>query len=139
MYAPVQTDKTKESVQELLNEMRGAMGDRPISGDELREAQQRLTRTLAGRWETGNSVGRALEEIVTYDLPEDYYRTYAEKVRGVTADAVTTISRRLISPDRLVLVVVGDRKQIEPGIRELGLGEPRILDADGHPLRQMSQ
>jgi zinc protease len=139
VYAPVQTDKTKESVQELLKEVRGVVGDRPVSADELSKAQDRMTRTLAGRWETGTSVGGAIEEIVTYELPEDYYRTYAAKVRAVTADMVKNTSGRLIAPDRLVIVVVGDREKIAAGIHELGLGEPRILDGDGRPVGQASQ
>jgi zinc protease len=139
MYAPVQTDKTKESVQELLKEIRTVVGERPVSSEELEQARDRMTRTLAGRWETGSSVARAIEEIVTYDLPDDYYRTYAAKVRDVTADAVKSTSGRLISPDRLVIVVVGDREKIAPGMGELGLGEPRILDGDGRPRGQPSQ
>jgi len=93
-----------------------------------------MTRTLAGRWETGENVARAMAEIVTYDLPEDYYRTFAAKVRAVTAEAVNGTTQRLIAPDHLVLVVVGDRTRIEPGIRELGLGEPRLIDGNGRPL-----
>jgi len=139
MYAPVQTDKTQESLQELLKEVRSVVTDRPIGADELQQARDRMTRTLAGRWETGGAVGRAIEEIVTYDLPEDYYRTFASNVRAVTPDAVKSTSTRLIAPDRLVIVVVGDRAKIEPGIRALNLGEPRILDGDGRPAGQATQ
>jgi zinc protease len=134
MYAPVQTDRTRESVQELLKEVREVSSSRPLSPEELDHAKDRMTRTLAGRWETGENVARAMAEIVTYDLPEDYYRTFAAKVRAVTAEAVNGTTQRLIAPDHLVLVVVGDRTRIEPGIRELGLGEPRLIDGNGRPL-----
>jgi zinc protease len=139
MFAPVQTDKTKESVQEMLKELRGVTADRPITSEELDQAKDRMTRTLAGRWETGTAVARAIQEIVAYDLPEDYYRTYAQKVRGVTAESVKATTSRLILPDRLVIVVVGDRARVEPGIRELGLGEPRLLDGDGRPAAPQTQ
>ena len=105
-----------------------------LGQSQLDHAKDRMTRTLAGRWETGDNVARAIAEIVTYDLPEDYYRTFAAKVRAVTADAVNGTTKRLIAPDHLVLVVVGDRTRIEPGIRELGLGEPRLIDGNGRPL-----
>jgi zinc protease len=39
----------------------------------------------------------------------------------------------VIHPDQLVWVIVGDRAKIEPGIRELNLGEIHFIDADGNP------
>src|SRR5581483_11792833 len=71
IYAPVQTDKTKEALQEVLKEVRAVAGDRPLTAEEITEAKDRETRTLAGRWETGVAVGNALQEIVEYGLPDD--------------------------------------------------------------------
>ncbi len=55
IYAPVQTDKTKESVQEVLKELREVTTTRPLSTEELDAAKDRMTRSLAGRWETGGA------------------------------------------------------------------------------------
>ncbi|HSL24161.1 MAG TPA: pitrilysin family protein [Vicinamibacterales bacterium] len=137
MYAPVQTDKTKESMQELVKELRDVTGGRPLSAQELTEAKDRQTRTLAGRWETGRAIGGAIEEIVTFGLPEDYYQTFAEKVHAVTVPDVTKALAKTVVPDRTVWVVIGDRAKIEAGVRELKLGEVRALDADGKPLGTM--
>jgi len=83
-YAPVQTDKTKESMTEIDKELRGILTDRPATDVELerRESQRdaapaRLPRNHGPRHELGRN-------LVEYDLPEDYYQTYAGKVRALT-------------------------------------------------------
>jgi zinc protease len=47
---------------------------------------------------------------------------------------VAGAAKIVVHPDNLIWVVVGDLAKIEPGIKELGLGEIRLLDADGKPL-----
>jgi len=74
-YAPVQTDKTKESMVEMDKELRGILGPRPITETELTTAQKNQTLSLPGRWETIGSVGGSIGEIVTFGLPEDYFAT----------------------------------------------------------------
>jgi zinc protease len=130
-YAPVQTDKTKESVQELLKEMRGVGGDRPVTADELQAAQSGLTLSLPGRWETSAAVLGSLAEIVRFGFDDRYYDGYAAKVRG-TSLADVAAAAAVVQPEKLVWVIAGDRAKIEPGLRELGLGEVKAIDADGN-------
>ena len=132
-YAPVQTDKTRESLQEIVRELRDVTGPRPISADELQEAKDRQTRTFAGRWETGGAIAAALREMATYGLPDDYYATYSRRINALgTADVARTVNE-VVTPGRHVIVVIGDRAKVEAGLRELKLGEVRLLDADGRP------
>ncbi len=133
-YAPVQTDKTKESMIEVDRELRGILGPKPVDADELAKAQANLTLTLPGNWETMDAVQGSLEQLVTYGLDDHYYETYAQRVRALTIPDATTAAQDAIRPDHLVWVVVGDRSKIEAGIRELNFGEVRFLDADGKPL-----
>jgi zinc protease len=132
--APVQTDKTKESLAEVLKELREVTSSRPISSQELQEAKDRMTRTLAGRWETGSAVGGALREIVTYGLTDDYYTRFGPRVLGLTAEDLSKAVREVVKPGQQIVLVVGDRSKIEAGVRELGLGEIHYLDGDGKPL-----
>jgi zinc protease len=131
VYAPVQTDKTKESVAELMKEMKGIRGDKPVSEDELQAAKNGLVLTLAGQWETARAVGGSLGDIVRYGFPDDYYSTFAAKVQA-TSRADVAAASSVIQPERLVWVVAGDRAKIEPGLRDLGLGEVKAIDADGN-------
>ena len=133
VLAPVQTDKTKESLQEVVKELHAVVADRPLTGGEIVDAKDRMIKTLAGRWETGSAVGSALGEIVTYGLPEDYYATYADRVRKAENSEVNAAAKKFVLPDRMVWLVVGDRAKIEAGIRDLKLGEVVLLDAEGRP------
>jgi zinc protease len=131
IYAPVQTDKTKESLAELVKEMHDVTTDRPLTADELQGAKDRQTLTLAGRWETGNAVSAALQEIATFGLPEDYYQTYASRIRALTPAEVAKVASEFVKPNHEVWVVVGDRAKIEAGVRELNLGDLQFLNPDG--------
>jgi zinc protease len=133
-YAPVQTDKTKESMIEVDKELRGILGTKPVTADELAKAQANLTLTLPGNWETMDAVQGSLEQLVTFGLDDHYYETYAQRVRALTIPDAAGAAQETIRPDHLVWVVVGDRSKIEAGIRELNFGEIRFLDADGKPL-----
>jgi len=134
-YAPVQTDKTKESMIEMDKELRAILGPRPVTGEELATAQKSQTLSLPGQWETLNAVVGSLGELVTFGLPEDYFNTYSEKVRVLTVNDVTRAAAKAVHPDHLVWVIVGDRTKIEAPIRELGWGEIQLLDADGNALK----
>jgi zinc protease len=133
VMAPVQTDKTKESLAEVVSELRSAVSDKPVTSAEIVDAKDRMVKRLAGRWETGASVGAALGEIETYGLPKDYYATYADVLRKASDADVNAAAKKFVLPGQLVWVVIGDRVKIEPGIRELKLGEIQVLDADGRP------
>jgi len=133
-YAPVQTDKTKESMAEMNKEFRDILGKRPISGDELASIQANETLSLPGSRETLNEVGASISDLVQYGLPDDYYDTFAGKVRALKTTDVDDAAKTVIHPDNLIWVVVGDRAKIEAGIKELGLGELKFLDAEGKQL-----
>jgi zinc protease len=133
-YAPVQTDKTMESMAEIKRELLEYLGDNPATDEELSKVKNNNTLSLPGRWETANAVLRDISEIVAYDLPDDYWDTYADSVRNLSLDQIAESAEAIIKPNNLVWVVVGDREKIEPRIRELELGEIIHLDADGNSI-----
>jgi zinc protease len=109
------------------------VGDRPVTPEELAKAQANLTLSLPGQWETIGAVGGSIAEIVRFDLPHDYYSTFASNVRALQLNDLSSVARETVQPEKLVWVVVGDRAKIESGIRELNLGSLQFLDADGRP------
>ncbi|MDB6038448.1 MAG: peptidase domain protein, partial [Verrucomicrobiales bacterium] len=133
--APVQTDKTKESMVEMAKELRGILTDMPITEAELSKVKKQETLELAGKWETSRSVATSIAELVRYGLPLGYYNTLTERIRAMDLAKVTEAARSVVHPEGLVWVIVGDREKIEPGIRELGLGEIQVIDADGIPVK----
>jgi zinc protease len=136
VYAPVQTDKTKESMVEVNKELHEIVGQRPPTAEELQKAQKTLTLRLPGSRETIDEVGFSILDLVQFGLPDDYYQTFAAKVRALRSADVTDAAHTAVHPDNVVWVVVGDRAKIEASVRDLGLGEMKFLDADGNPLMQ---
>ncbi len=130
VYAPVEADKTRESLVEVNKELRALLADHPAKADELSRVQTSQTLRLPGSRETIDQVMSSIEDLVEYGLPEDYYQTFAAKVRALTLADIAKSAANVVHPDKLVWVVVGDRAKIEAGIRELGLGEVRILNPE---------
>jgi zinc protease len=65
----------------------------------------------------------------------DYFTTYPDKVRALTVNDLVKAAEKVVHPDQLVWLVVGDRAKIETGIQELGWGEVQLLNADGEPAQ----
>ena len=135
VVAPVQTDKTKEAIVEIQNELRGVVGPHPITATELGKAQKDRTLKLGGTWETSGQVAGAIGELVRFGLPDDYFETYPDKVLALDLPAVNAAAAKTVDPSKRVWVVVGDRSKIETGLRQLGFGEIRRIDSDGKILK----
>ena len=131
----VQTDKTKESMVELVKEYKNIVGAKPITAEELKDEQSNATLGLPGTFETVQQLSGAYGNILQYGLPEDYYNTFTQKALALTPDSANEIAKKYILPDHLVWVVVGDMSKVEAGIRELNLGEVHKIDADGNPVQ----
>jgi zinc protease len=131
--APVQADRTAESMQELKREIEELLSARAASADEVAASKQRSTLTLPGRWETARAVARDIAELVRFELPDDYWDRYARLVGEIDASQVNAAAQRLLRPDRITWVVVGDRAVIEAQVRALGFGAVRLVDVDGNP------
>ncbi len=131
----VQTDKTKESMVELVKEYGNIAGAKPITSEELKDEQTNATLTLPGSFETVQQLSGAYATILQYGLPEDYYNTFTEKTLALTPETANEIAKKYILPNHLVWVVVGDMSKVEAGIRELNLGEVHKINADGKPVQ----
>ena len=129
-HAAVHTPVTADAVSDVLGEI-ARMGEEPVPADELNRARRYVALRLPQRFETVVDVTARLSELVLYDLPDDYFATYVERVMAVTAEDVQGAARRHLDPERMVVVVAGDREAIEPPLRRLGFGDPEILAAPG--------
>jgi zinc protease len=133
-FSQVRTDVTKESLTEMMKELKDIRGKRPVTADELREAQTNMVRSLPGDFDTMGEIAGKINEVVNYGLPEDFWAKYAERVQATTVPELTKLAENRIQPDHEVIVVVGDKAKVEAGIRELNLGPIEYLDADGRPV-----
>jgi len=126
--AGVQTDKTSESLTEFFNELK-AIGQ-TVPGDELSRAKNYVALRFPERFEATGDIAGNLETLLVYHLPDDYFSKYVQNIEAVNAATVQATSRKYIQPERFVVVVVGDRKTIEPGIRALNLGTLKTMSVD---------
>jgi len=136
--APVQGFSTKESVTEFMKELRGIRGEMPVTQAELDAAKQSIVRGYPRGFETPDQIANQLELIVTYDLPDTYFNSYIERVQAVSLEDVNRVANRYLQPDRMAVVIVGDRSKIEQGLRSLdGIGERiSLVDNEGLPATQ---
>ena len=135
VYAPVQTDKTAESMQEALKELRNLLGPKPLTADEIKFAKDSIVLSLPGENETAGEVAGSYNNILVYGLPDSYYNDLVGKVNDLTPAALSSAATKLIHPDSLTWIVVGDLSKIEEPVRKLNLGEVTVLDSDGKKLR----
>jgi predicted Zn-dependent peptidase len=126
--AGVQTDKTAEALREFFNELTAIAS--PIGADELAKARNYIALGFPSEFESSSDLSRRLEELIVYQLPDDYFERYVADVQAVTAEAAQKAAATHIQPARFAVVVVGDRKTIEAGIRTLNLGPVRVMSVD---------
>ena len=128
MQGSVQAGATAEAVAEVLAQLAAVGGDRPVTPAELELAGAALTRGFARGFETAGQVVHAVEQLVIYGLPEDYYDRFVARVEAVDVAAVTAAATAHLHADRAVAVVVGPADEIAPGLRALNLGDPVRAD-----------
>jgi len=135
LSAPVQTDKTVESIQEIQRELADFLAAKPITADEVVKIRSRDVRALSGQYETNAAVSGAIGDIVRFGRPDDYVRTLRARLQAQTDAGARQAAAQAFQPGSLTWVIVGDLSKIEAPIRELGLGIVQVLDADGNVLR----
>jgi zinc protease len=133
--APVQTDKTIESIKEVDREIREyASGKAPAKADEIVKIQSTEIRSLPGSYETSQALLREVSTILLYGRPDDYPAKRAARIQALKAADVTAAAKS-IKPDSLTWIIVGDLSKIEKPIRDLKLGDVKVIDADAKILR----
>jgi len=130
VYAPVQTDKTKDSLAELIRELNDYKTTRPATAAEIDRVILSNTRSLPGAFETADDVLGSLVSSARYGRPWDYPATLTPRYEALDADEITAAANEVIHPESLVWLVVGDREKIEADIRALGIGDVEIRELD---------
>jgi predicted Zn-dependent peptidase len=131
--ASVVTAKTDSSLIEFLKELR-RIRDEAVPAAELDKAKQYITLGLPGDFETTAGAASRFRDLLIYGLPLDYYAGYIDRINAVTAADVQRVARRYIDPDRFDIVIVGDRSQIEAGLRALNEGQIVYRDLWGQEI-----
>jgi zinc protease len=136
--AGVQTAVTKESVIEFMKEINGIRGAIPISKAEFEANKQSLIRSFPGDFETNGQIANQFAGLVTYNLPDSYFNEYIRNINAVTMEDINRVANKYLTPDKMAILVVGDKAVVEPKLREIDvLGKTiHYLDTEGNPIEQ---
>ena len=126
--APVQTDKTSESITEIINEYAAYLTTSPTTEDELSKSKASKTLRLPGQFETISALKSGVSGIVTYNRDLDYLNQLPDLLDEPTLQDVQAMAQKYIKPDQWTWLIVGDLSKIEASIRQLGLGTVSVID-----------
>jgi predicted Zn-dependent peptidase len=131
-WSSVHTAKTDSALIEFFRELR-RVRDEPVPAEELAKSKAYVALGLPGEFETTQGAAGRFLELLAYDLPLDSYNSFIKGIEAVTAEDVQRVARQYITPDQFAVVVVGDRSQIEAGIKALNEGPVELRDLWGQP------
>jgi len=128
-------DKTDAALVEFMKELRGILGARPVTEEELRTAKESLVQRLPGTFASVTAINGAIGGLWLQSLPDNYYQQYTKSVMAITADDVVRVAKKYLDLEQLAIVIVGDRKAIEEPLRATKIAPLTYLDIEGNPLR----
>ncbi len=120
IVAPVQSDRTGDSLAAMIGDVKALTSTRPIDAAERDKAINNTVRSLPGDFESGGALLGAIEKNAVYGRGDDYYGKLVPRLQALTP-AQLNEAAKLLSTDRFTWVVVGDRKVVEPQLAKLGL------------------
>jgi zinc protease len=131
--AEIVAAKTDSALLEFMKELNAIRQSVPV--DELSKAKRYLQLQLPADFETTQQIAGALVPVALYGLPLDYYNNYVQNIEAITATDVERVARQYINPGSLAVVIVGDKKLIEPTLKAVNIGPISIRDMTGQPLQ----
>ena len=118
-----------------MKELNGIITTKPITDVEFKKVQGSAVLELPGIWETNGAVLNDLQSAIIYKRGLGYLNNYSEMLKNLSINDVQKSATRIIQPDHITWVIVGDRVKIEKGIRELNIGEVQIIDSEGNAVK----
>jgi zinc protease len=125
----VKSEVTTAALREIVGEIE-RIREAPVSDGELTLAVDYLAGVFPIRYETTAAIAMALAARVVHDLPEDYFDTYRDRIRAVTAADVRAVAERHLHPDALQVVCVGDPDAVGAPLEREAFGPVEVTDAD---------
>jgi predicted Zn-dependent peptidase len=129
----VVSDKTDAALVEFMKELKGIVGSRPVTDEELTTAKDALVQRLPAAFASVASVNGAITSLWVQGLPEDYYQQYSKSVGAVTKEDVLRVAKKYVDVDHLAIVIVGDRASIEEPLKATAIAPIAVLDDYGNP------
>jgi zinc protease len=126
-------DKTDAALVEFMKELRGIVGARPVTDEELQTAKDSLIQRLPATFASVSAINGALTTLWSQGLPDDYYQQYAKAIAAVSKEDVLRVAKQYIDVDNLAIIIVGDRAKIEAPLKAANVAPIAYLDIEGDP------
>jgi predicted Zn-dependent peptidase len=134
-FGDIVSDKSDAALVEFMKELRGILGARPVTDEELSVAKDALIQRLPSTFESVTAINSALTTVWTQGLPDGYYQQYAKSIGAVTKDDVVRVAKKYIDVNRLAIVIVGDRGAIEAALMATSVAPIVHYDIEGNPAK----
>ena len=128
------SDKTDAALIEFMKELKGIVGEKPITDEEIKTAKEALIQGLPQRFASVSAISGAITSLVVQGLPEDFYQTYAKNVSAVTKEDLLRVAKKYIDLNHLAIVIVGDRSSVEAPLKATNIAPITYIDIEGNPV-----
>jgi zinc protease len=128
------SDKTDLALIEFMKELRGIVGERPITDDELKGAKDAMIQGLPRNFGSVGAIGNSITTLTVQGLPDNYYQSYSKAVSAITRDDLMRVAKQYIDLKHLAIVIVGDRSKVEGPLKATGIAPITLLDVEGNPV-----
>lgn len=119
--APVQANKTGDSIKALQGDVKAFLTTNGVTKDEFDSTVSDAIRSLPGNFETAGAVLGAMQQNDLYKRPDDYYASLPQKYRALSAAQLDAAARAAIDPAKFIWIVVGDASKVRPQLDSIGL------------------
>jgi len=116
-------DATKATLAEIAG-----LNTRPFTEEELARAKDNILNSFLFRYDTRDKVLAERERLEFYGYPADYLETYKAALEKVSLADLQAAAKKYIHPDKLAILVVGNKTEITPGLDQLNLGPIHPID-----------
>ncbi|MGI2259146.1 M16 family metallopeptidase [Shewanella sp. GXUN23E] len=118
-YANVRSDVTDKSLVEFIRELE-QYRTQGITGDELAFMRSSVSQSKALDYETPYQKAGFIRSIQHYQLSPDYTTEQAKIIDSISKAELDKLAAEQLDINDMVMLVVGDKASIEPGLKALG-------------------
>lgn len=125
--------KTDAALIEFMKELKGIVGEKPVTDEEIKTAKEALIQGLPQRFASVTAISGAITSLTVQGLPDDFYQTYATNVSAVTKEDLLRVAKRYIDLNHIAIVIVGNRAEVEGPLKATGIAPITVIDIEGNP------
>jgi zinc protease len=122
----IRTDATAPAAAEVFKELK-RVRESELTADELKKSKDSFSKSLVGNFETTDAISSTIGLQFVFGLPLEYYRDLPAQIDTITSADTLRVAKEYLHPEAMIVVAVGDRAKIEPGLKDLKVGDVKVV------------